>query len=193
MNPAGGRGALGLKVIAAYKLAKALLLLAAGGGLLGMVDADVSSSLVRWTTALGLDANNHYLRAVIARLADVDRQTLQVLGVGTLCYAAWNIVEGVGLWLRLRWAEYVTIVATALLLPVEAVEIVREPAASRFVVVALSLAIILYLVYRLEVDRPSADGGPTREAGTDPEKLRQGREKYDGMGFQILDEAVIGC
>lgn len=159
MNRSERGGVVGLRLIAAYKLAKALLLVAAGCGILGMVPADVRSHLMRWATALGLDANNPYLHSAIARLAGVDRRALQMLGIGTLLYALLNVVEGVGLWLRLRWAECLTVVATALLLPVEAVEIVRRPTAPRFLVVALSLGIILYLIHRLEVDRPNTRQG----------------------------------
>jgi uncharacterized membrane protein (DUF2068 family) len=39
------------------------------------------------------------------------------------------LVEGTGLWLDQLWAEYLTVVATSLLVPLELYELVRHPTA----------------------------------------------------------------
>jgi hypothetical protein len=38
-----------------------------------------------------------------------------------------EIVEGVGLWLRKRWAEWLTVIATSLLVPFEIYELIHRP------------------------------------------------------------------
>jgi uncharacterized membrane protein (DUF2068 family) len=61
------------------------------------------------------------------------------------------LTEGVGLALRKRWAEYLTIVSTASLLPLEVYEIAKRPDAARIVVLLANIAIVAYLV--IEVRR----------------------------------------
>jgi uncharacterized membrane protein (DUF2068 family) len=68
-------------------------------------------------------------------------------------YAAVFLVEGVGLLLRRRWAEYLTVIATASLLPLEVYELVERLRATRALIVAANLAIVLYLIARLRVER----------------------------------------
>ena len=45
----------------------------------------------------------------------------------TLTYAAVFAVEGVGLWMRRRWAEWLTTIITASLIPLEVWELIQQP------------------------------------------------------------------
>jgi uncharacterized membrane protein (DUF2068 family) len=61
------------------------------------------------------------------------------------------LTEGIGLALRKRWAEYLTIISTASLLPLEVYEILKRASAPKIVVLLANIAIVVYLV--LEVRR----------------------------------------
>jgi uncharacterized membrane protein (DUF2068 family) len=61
------------------------------------------------------------------------------------------IVEGVGLLLRRRWAEYLAVIATASFLPLEIYELVERVEASRALLVLANL--VVYLVARLGAER----------------------------------------
>jgi uncharacterized membrane protein (DUF2068 family) len=61
------------------------------------------------------------------------------------------LTEGVGLALRKTWAEYLTIISTASLLPLEVYEIAKRADAARIVVLLANIAIVVYLV--MEVRR----------------------------------------
>ena len=63
-----------------------------------------------------------------------------------LGYAALEATEMVGLWLTKRWAEYLTFVATALLLPFEIYEITSKVSILKIVIFGINLAIVMYLV-----------------------------------------------
>jgi len=52
--------------------------------------------------------------------------TLLLVAVLLLVYALVEIVEGVGLWYAKRWAEYLTVVATAAFLPLEIYELTEK-------------------------------------------------------------------
>ncbi len=65
------------------------------------------------------------------------------------CYAAVLLTEGTGLLWRRRWAEYVTVLATASLIPVEVYEVVKHTTATRLVVLSLNGMVVWYLIRRV--------------------------------------------
>jgi uncharacterized membrane protein (DUF2068 family) len=60
------------------------------------------------------------------------------------------LVEGVGLWLELTWAAYLTVVSTSLLLPFELYEVIERVSVLRVGVLLLNLIIVFYLVGQLK-------------------------------------------
>jgi len=54
--------------------------------------------------------------------------------------------EGVALWLRKRWAEWLTVIATSLLVPLELYELVRRATALKTVGLTVNILIVFYLV-----------------------------------------------
>jgi len=64
-------------------------------------------------------------------------------------YGLLELVEGTGLWLDQLWAEYLTVVATSLLIPFELYELVRHPTALKAGGLVVNVLIVAYLVYLL--------------------------------------------
>lgn len=73
--------------------------------------------------------------------------TLLELGIALLAYAALEGVEAVGLWLTKRWAEYLTFLATSILLPFEVYEIVHAVTALKVIGFIINLAVVIYLLF----------------------------------------------
>lgn len=71
-----------------------------------------------------------------------------VLAVGALAYAALETTEGVGLAMRRRWAEYLTVIATGVLIPFEVREVVARPTVFRIGALVVNVAMVVYLAYR---------------------------------------------
>jgi len=71
-----------------------------------------------------------------------------ILAVGALLYAALETTEGVGLAMRRRWAEYLTVIATGVLIPFEVREVVVRPTVFRVGALLVNVAIVVYLAYR---------------------------------------------
>jgi hypothetical protein len=63
-----------------------------------------------------------------------------------LAYGLLEGVEGVGLWLARRWAEYLTVVATSAFLPLEIYELHERPSATKAGTFAINLAVVIYLI-----------------------------------------------
>jgi uncharacterized membrane protein (DUF2068 family) len=145
------KGSRGLLLIAAFKLLKGLALLALGIGALKLLHKDVAAEIAQWIDVLRVDPHNHYIQLLLDKLGMVDDRKLKALSVGTFFYSALFLTEGIGLALRKRWAEYLTIISTASLLPLEIYEIVKRASAPRIVVLIANIAIVVYLV--IEVRR----------------------------------------
>jgi uncharacterized membrane protein (DUF2068 family) len=76
------------------------------------------------------------------------------LGLVLIGYALVEGAEGVGLAMRRRWAEYLIVFATGILIPYEVWEVVHKVTLFRVGGLALNVAIVAYLAYkkRLFVD-----------------------------------------
>jgi uncharacterized membrane protein (DUF2068 family) len=138
-----------LRLIAVFKFFKAALLIALGVGLFRALHKDIGSVLEHWAEALRLDPGSHFLNQVLARAARVSPGQVKQLGVGSFLYAGLFLAEGTGLWLRKRWGEWLTIILTSSLVPVEIFEIHRHPSWVKVGVLVVNVAIVVYLIYHI--------------------------------------------
>jgi uncharacterized membrane protein (DUF2068 family) len=138
-----------LRLIGLFKLAKAILLAAAGLTAVNLRHANLTGVLGDWIRQLHLDPRGRIVRAILLRAADVRPGRLVAVGVGMLFFAAFFSVEGVGLLLRKRWAEYFTLIVTVSFVPLELYEITRRPTVTRVGILGVNLAIAWYLLRRL--------------------------------------------
>ena len=74
------------------------------------------------------------------------KSTLQIVAGGLLGYALIEIVEGFGLWWAKRWAEYLTVVATAAFLPIEVYELTEKTSSFKIGTLALNVLAVLYIL-----------------------------------------------
>jgi uncharacterized membrane protein (DUF2068 family) len=145
----GHKKSRGLIAIAALKFVNGIGLLALGLGALHFLHGDVAKEFAHWMELLRADPHNHYLIWLLQKLSNVDEHRLRQLSVGTFFYSALFLSEGTGLALGKRWAEYLTIVTTASLMPVEMYEIYVHPTWPRVVVLLVNIAVVAYLVVEL--------------------------------------------
>jgi uncharacterized membrane protein (DUF2068 family) len=144
-----------LRIIGAFKLAKGLLLAAVALGALHLVHRDVAEVGFRFARRLHLDPEGRLVEPALRHLGGVDPRAMMRFSLGALVYAALLLTEGIGLLMAQRWAEYLTIVITASLLPLEVYELARHVNATRVTVLAVNLAIVIYLVVRVRRERQS--------------------------------------
>ena len=142
-----------LWLIGGFKLVKGLALVAAGVAAVYLAGHDAAEALTGWVAELHLHPSSRWINRLLSTVLSVDPRTLRAIGVGTFVYAGIFITEGVGLLLRQRWAEYLTAIVTTSFLPLEVYELFERVSPSRLVLVAANLAIVLYLIARLRVER----------------------------------------
>src|SRR5690242_20032676 len=131
-----------LVLIGYTKLLKAALLVALGFGAGRLLHRDVQQVFEHWAHAVRADPQNKYVHAILSKLTGINDRRLREIEVGTFIYAALFATEGIGLVLRKRWAEYMTVVTTSLLLPVEIYEMVHRFRIAKLVVLLLNVAIV---------------------------------------------------
>jgi uncharacterized membrane protein (DUF2068 family) len=145
------KGSRGLWLIGAFKIFKGLALLAVGIGALKLLHKDVAAEVEAWINYLRVDPQNQYIQKLLEKFGTIDDKKLEHLSFLTFFYSGLLLTEGVGLTLRRRWAEYLTIITTASLLPLEIYEIAKRVSAAKIVVLLINIAVVVYLV--IEVRR----------------------------------------
>ena len=138
-----------LRLIALFKLLKAILLIAVGMGALKLLHRDITGDLEHWVTMLGLDPESRYVDSALQKAAALTPNKIRGLGVGSFLYAVMFLTEGIGLWLAKRWAEWFTVIVSSSLIPLEVYEIYRHPTALKVLVLMLNVGIVAYLGYRI--------------------------------------------
>jgi uncharacterized membrane protein (DUF2068 family) len=143
----------GLRLIGFFKLLKGLILLAAGIGALKLLHKDTAAEFEHWADIFRIDPDNYYIHRLLEKFSTLDDRKLKALGAGTFFYAGLLLTEGTGLLLQKRWAEYFSIIVTSSFIPLEIYEIAKRPDAERVIVLAINIAIVVYLALALRRDR----------------------------------------
>ena len=157
-----GRSDIVLRLIAIERLARGLLLFAVGAVLSVQTHANWATRLRDWANDLGLDPSRHVVVGrLINRAAALTPRQLLVIGVGAMAYGALELVEGAGLWRRRHWAEYLTVIATAMFIPLEVWELVHRPSLLKAGGLVVNLLVVAYLIVMLE---RRARGGNARSS-----------------------------
>jgi uncharacterized membrane protein (DUF2068 family) len=144
-----GRGRLVLRLIAIERLVRGALLLAAAVYLFFHLSSDFGRLADHAIRSVELDPRRHFLHRIVVYLHRLRASQLRIVAIAALGYGALELTEGVGLWLEKLWAEYLTVIATSLLIPLELFELVHKPSPWKAGGVAVNVAIVAYLVRTL--------------------------------------------
>lgn len=86
----------------------------------------------------------HVLLHEIERAFSLRSDTLKLVAAVFVVYALIEGLEAVGLWYQRRWAEYLTLIVTASLLPLELYELSLRLSV---LTIAINLAVVVYLLW----------------------------------------------
>jgi uncharacterized membrane protein (DUF2068 family) len=144
-----------LRLIGVFKLLKGLLLGAAAiAASLALKHGDVGELIIRWARVVHVAPGNPHLQTLLEK-ASSSHGELKLLPIVFGIYSAMFLTEGVGLLLVQHWAEWMTVITTAGLIPIEVFEIYRRFTSVRVAIFAINVAIAIYLVRNLLRDGES--------------------------------------
>ncbi|GAA2265671.1 MULTISPECIES: DUF2127 domain-containing protein [Kitasatospora] len=92
------------------------------------------------------DLENSPIVETIRKTFDYKRSTLLGVAGALVAYALIEIVEAFGLWLARRWAEYLTVVATAAFLPLEGYELSHHVTVFKICTLLLNTAAVVWIL-----------------------------------------------
>ena len=142
-----------LVLIALARWAKAAVLIGAGVLAFHLLRPGASEEVKEWITALPFATEQRVGQRALRWLLGAGPRRVQLLGLSAFAYAALFAVEGTGLWMQKRWAEYFSIVATSSLLPLEVYEVLKSVTLLRIAVLVSNVAIVAYLVWKVRASR----------------------------------------
>ena len=142
-----------LRIIAAYKIVKAAALLLVAATAFGLVREARFEAFTAWIMQLPIHHGHGLLVQLVDKLFELGPHRFMAIGVVLCIYACVFLVEGWGLWREKRWAEYLTVIVTASLIPIEIWEIVRHLTWLKLLAFAVNVAIVWYLVALLRRGR----------------------------------------
>lgn len=150
---AGTKHTKGLLLVGLFKLSKAVFFTAVGAGALHLVDKNVGGIVARILDTLRIDPERRMVGVLIEKAGLISNRELRRAGVLSILYAAVCVVEGTGLVMEKAWAEYFTVILTAIGLPWELYQLVERYSIYKVLLLAVNLAVLIYLISILRKKR----------------------------------------
>ncbi len=146
-------------LIAVFKLGKAAILLFVAIGSLSILDHTLKQTVLHQFEQLGVDPGNRRIHHLLAALGLTSPERIGMFGAGSFVYAAIFAAEGIGLLAAKRWARYFTASVTASFLALEFYAIAQHPDELKAIVIALNIAIVIYLIVRIRTQNGKSSAG----------------------------------
>jgi uncharacterized membrane protein (DUF2068 family) len=138
-----------LRTIALYKLVKVVILLLAAYGEIRLHDATLSAKILSWASQRPQGLEHDLVTRGLVWLSGLSESGVHKLRLLTFTYAAVFAIEGVGLWMQKRWAEWLTVVITASLIPFEVWELIHQPSIGACLLIVGNMLIVGYLYWHV--------------------------------------------
>lgn|GEM_PF-84076 len=142
-----------IHLISLEKVVKATIAIALALKLLTLLGQDVHQWASDFVSHHGINLANKYVQDALEKLIGFGNTQIYQLSAVAFVYAGLLYVEGIGLWLQKRWAEYLTVFATAIFIPVELYEIYERPTWIRIGILFINIFIVWYLSTRLRDEK----------------------------------------
>ena len=150
----------GLLWIGGFKLLMGLLLGVFASGLIALVHTDFAAVIKGWADALDFDHDNRYVTALLEKAGLVTPTGLWQLSALSFVYAGLLLTEGVGLMKKKKWAEWLTVIVTGSLIPLEIYGVLFHFGPWKLIVLVVNVVIVWYLIWVLQRQAKKA-GSPT--------------------------------
>lgn len=107
---------------------------------------NVLDRLTKPLSDTGQDPSRDFLVRQFNKILGLHKGGLKVLLFTALLYCVVEAIEAVGLWREKRWAEYLTVLATAGFIPFELHELLKRVTVIRVGALVINIALIVWLI-----------------------------------------------
>jgi len=136
-----------LRIIAVYHLLKAGFFFALSFGMRHFLNHDIVQFINEYLVEpFKLDPSGKFLNALLDKASVITPHMFRFFGYVFFAYAVIFAIEGIGLYLRQRWAEYMVVIVVTSLLPFEIYEIYHKLAWWKVGLVAGNLLVVAFLI-----------------------------------------------
>jgi len=125
---------------------------------------------------IGWNINQSKFIHLLNVIVETTPHTLVLIAMGLVAYGCVQLTEGVGLWYQLRWAEYLTVVATSAFIPYEIYELMHTVTLFKIGAFVLNILAVLWLLWTKHLFGVNGGG-----AAIEVESLR---------GLSAIDHAI---
>ena len=158
----GHHGPRALALIAVFKFFKSATLIVLVFALFRLRHPQTAAHVIAWLSALPVASGHSQLLRGLEWVLDLDGHRVALLAGLAIAYSVLYAVEGYGLWRDAHWAKYLTVIATALFIPVEIWEIAAHVTGTKILALVINVAIVVYLLRLLRVERREEDASAAR-------------------------------
>jgi uncharacterized membrane protein (DUF2068 family) len=138
-----------IRLIALFKLLKAALLIAVALSALHLLHKDLGEVVDHWVTKFNIDPGKRYIAEALEKFVNLTPQKIKALGIVSFLYAGLFLIEGIGLWMVKRWAEWFSVILTTSLIPLEVYGIYHHRSAMKCLILIVNIAVVVYLLHRM--------------------------------------------
>ena len=136
---------LGLRLIAAVKIAKGIALFGISLGLFDLVHKDLAATAVHFVQIARISPENHYVELLLEKVGLIQPRTVRLFGELSILEGSIQLVEGFGLWFGAIWAEYVVVISSGIFVPGECIALWNHFTWLRVGILVANAAIFAYV------------------------------------------------
>ena len=145
------RSEIFLKFIIWERLVKGLLLILISVKGMSLMNRDLHQVVDQLISEFNLDVDRSVIGNTLKRVGMINGHQLLFISLAVFLYGVLDLVEGYGLHKRKKWAEYLTVFATALFIPFEVYELIAKITVVRTGALILNILIVIFLIRHKEL------------------------------------------
>lgn len=118
-------------------------------------DMNAASLTTKLARALEIDIEGRFMSFIIMEAGRISEGTVFGATLVIFSFSILNLVEAVGLHMRMRWAEWMTVIGTGAMIPFEIYKLFADPSPMMVVVIIINTGIVYYLAKHKELFKKS--------------------------------------
>lgn len=140
-----------LKFIIWERMVKGILLVLISVKGMSLLNRDLHQVVDQLISHFNLDVDRSVIAITMKKAGMINGHKLFIISVALFLYGLLDLVEAYGLHKRKRWAEYLTVFATALFIPFEIYEVMEKITFIRTGALILNILIVIFLIRHKEL------------------------------------------